>query len=85
MTLWIKKRGDCVPYDINAKESTKKYIKEKQHEIKIRYKIDEYEQRIRPAIEKSGIPMATFIKRAVDEKIERDELVMKINKDNGLG
>lgn len=56
-------------YDIASKQATMKYIKEKQQEIKVRYKKDEYEKEILPTIEQSGLPVATFIKQAVSEKI----------------
>ncbi len=62
-------------YDELAKKATIKYIKEKQHEIKLRYKNDEYEQLILPAVTKSGLPTATFIKQAVYEKIKADEAI----------
>lgn len=62
-------------YDETSKQATLKYIKSKQQEIKIRYRKDEFEERIQPAIKKSGLPTATFIKDAVEEKIERDGLV----------
>ncbi len=56
-------------YNDASKKSTMKYIKEKQQEIKVRYKKDEYENDILPVIEQSGLPVATFIKQAVSEKI----------------
>lgn len=62
-------------YSESSKRSTVKYIKEKQQRIEIKYKKEEYADRILPAIEKSGMPAATFIKKAVDEKIERDGLL----------
>lgn len=62
-------------YSESSKRSTVKYIKEKQQRIEIKYKKEEYTDRILPAIEKSGMPVATFIKKAVDEKIERDGLL----------
>ena len=61
-------------YDEVVKKATIKYVKEHQKQIMIKYKNEEYDQRIQPAIEKSGLPTATFIKQAVDEKIERDGL-----------
>lgn len=61
-------------YDDVAKKATLKYRKDKQHPISLAYKQEEYESRIQPAIEKSGLPTATFIKQAIDEKIERDGL-----------
>lgn len=62
-------------YDEVAKQATLKYIKSKQQEIKIRYRKDEFDERIQPAIKKSGLPTATFIKDAIEEKIERDKLL----------
>jgi len=61
-------------YDDVAKKAALKYKKDKQHPISLAYKQEEYDNRIKPAIEKSGLPTATFIKRAIDEKIERDGL-----------
>ena len=61
-------------YNEIAKNATIKYIKDKQQRLEIKYKKEEYDQRIRPAIERSGLPTATFIKQAVDEKIDRDGL-----------
>lgn len=62
-------------YDEISKKATLKYRKDKQHPISISYKQEEYESRIKPAIEKSGLPTATFIKLAIEEKMERDELL----------
>lgn len=56
----------------SQRKATLKYVAEKQKQIMIKYKISEYEERIRPAITASGLPTATFIKKAIDEKIERD-------------
>ena len=61
-------------YDEIAKKATLKYRRDKQHPISLAYKQEEYDQRIRPAIERSGLPTATFIKQAIDEKIDRDGL-----------
>lgn len=38
----------------------------------VEYRIDEYEAEILPFIEKSGIPVATYIKKAIEEKIAKD-------------
>ena len=62
-------------YDEVSKQATLKHIKSKQQEIKIRYRKDEFDERIQPAIKKSGLPTATFIKDAIEEKIERDKLL----------
>ena len=59
-------------YDKAANKAVLKYKKEKQHPISLSYRQEEYENRIRPAIEASGLPVATYIKQAVDEKILRD-------------
>ena len=44
-------------YNDASKKSTMKYIKEKQQEIKVRYKKDGYENDILPVIEQSGLPV----------------------------
>lgn len=55
-----------------GKKAKLKYCKEKQHRIELSWKTTDYDERIAPAIEKSGLPAATYIKQAVDEKIARD-------------
>lgn len=60
-------------YNDVAKQASMKYIKDKQQEIKIRYKKDEYEKMILPFIKESGLPVATYFKKAVLEKILADE------------
>lgn len=60
-------------YGENSKKSTMKYIKDKQQEIKVRYKKDEYLFEVLPAIKRSGLPVATYIKLAIAEKIAADE------------
>ena len=54
------------------KLTVNKYLSEKVKKITVTYTNQEFDQRIRPEIEKSGLPMASYIKLAVDEKIERD-------------
>ena len=61
-------------YDEAAKQRTLKYRKKSQHTVSLAYKQDEYDNDIAPAIKKSGKPVATFIKEAVREKIDRDGL-----------
>lgn len=56
-------------YDDAAKMASMKYIKDKQQEIKLRYRKEEFEREILPAIKRSGMPVASFIKEAVAEKI----------------
>lgn len=60
-------------YNDVAKKASMKYIKDKQQEIKIRYKKDEYEKMILPFIKESGLPVATYFKKAVLEKILANE------------
>lgn len=67
-----------MPYTKEQKDATIRYIKKRQHQIVIRYKEDEFEHEICPAIRKSNMKTATFIKRAVREKIERDGLNKEI-------
>ena len=61
-------------YSKQQNKYNKEYVKDHQKQIMIKYKNEDYESRIQPAIEKSGLPTATFIKQAIDEKIERDGL-----------
>lgn len=61
-------------YNEAAKKATIKYIKEKLRQYTIRFNKEDYEQRIAPAIEASGMNVSAFIKAAIDEKIERDGL-----------
>ena len=56
-----------------GKEASKKYIKEKQKSILLRWKKDDWESRIEPAIKATGMPVVTFIKEAVEEKLKRIE------------
>ena len=66
-------------YDATAKMATLKYIRDKQQEIKVRYRKEEYEQDVLPAIRKTGLPVATYIKQAVSEKI-----LAETSQDHGL-
>lgn len=58
-------------YDQTSKKATLKYRK-KRKQIALEYKMEEYENDILPAIEASGLPIASFIKEAIREKIERE-------------
>ena len=62
-------------YNESSKRATAKYLKTSVKKVDLKYKNEEYEQEIKPAIDKSGLPVATFIKQAVEEKIERDDLL----------
>lgn len=61
-------------YSEERKQSSMKYIREKQKSILVRFKRTQYEEEIEPAIIKSGLQVTTFIKNAIMEKIERDGL-----------
>ena len=59
-------------YTQASKKASEKYIKEKQQSILLRIKKEDYDTKIKPAIDDSGLPVATYIKNAIFEKIERD-------------
>lgn len=61
-------------YSDKRKQASLKYRGEKQRQIALSYKKEEYESIIEPAIKKSGKPVATFIKEAIKEKIQREGL-----------
>jgi len=63
-----------VAYNEKVKVQNMKYIAENQHRIGVNWLKEDFEKRVKPAIDKSGMPVATFIKTAVNEKIDRDEL-----------
>ena len=60
-------------YNKSGNESAKRYVKEKQHSILLRFKKETFETDIKPYIDKSGLPVVTFIKQAIKEKIEREK------------
>jgi len=61
-------------YNEATKKATIKYMRYKVKCINLRFRKTDYEQRIQPAIARSGLPAATFIKQAINEKIDRDGL-----------
>ena len=61
-------------YNEVSKKATMKYIKGKMQQFTIRFTKSDYDERIKPAIEASGLKPTTFIKQAIEEKIERDKL-----------
>lgn len=66
------KIGQYKGYTPEQGKATVKYIREKQKEINLRFTMREFDTNILPYIEESGLPIATFIKNAIKEKIERD-------------
>jgi hypothetical protein len=69
-------------YNEVSKKATMKYIKEKMQQFTIRFTKSDYDERIKPGIEKSGLKPTTFIKQAIYEKIERDGLSIVEHPDN---
>ena len=65
---------ETMAYNEKIKEQNIKYMKNKQQRVPLNWIKEDYEQRVKPAIERSGMPIATFIKAAVNEKIEREGL-----------
>lgn len=61
-------------YNESSKKATLKYMREKVKVINIRFKKEDYDKDILPAINKTGLPVATFVKQAIEEKIIRDGL-----------
>lgn len=59
-------------YSEAGKRATIKYRRTKRHRIEIEFKQSEFEEIVRPAIEKSGLPVATYVKAAIMEKIQRE-------------
>ena len=56
-----------------GKKATMKYMKEKRKRLDLSWKKEEFEEVIMPAAEKAGVPVSTFIKQAINEKIEREK------------
>lgn len=56
------------------KENSYKYREKAIKRIPLDVQIEYYENTLKPAVEKSGTPVNTFIKQAIQEKIERDRL-----------
>lgn len=61
-------------YNENSNKRVLRYKKKNQKSLSISYKRDFYEEQILPAIKKSGLPVAAFVKMAIEEKIQRDHL-----------
>ncbi len=61
-------------YNEKVKVQNMKYMEEKQLRVPLNWLKEDFEKRVKPAIKRSGMPVATFIKAAVNEKIDRDEL-----------
>lgn len=58
------------------KEYIAKYLKDKQIRVPLNWLKEDFENRVRPAIQKTGKPISTFIKDAVNEKLIREGLCL---------
>lgn len=61
-------------YNENIKNNNLRSFKKRQKRVSLNWQKEDFEGRVEPAIKKSGLPTSTFIKKAVNEKIERDGL-----------
>ncbi len=59
-------------YSENIKNNNARYIKASQHRVAINWLKKDFDNKIAPAIKRSEMPVSTFIKEAVREKIARD-------------
>ena len=60
-------------YNEATNTSSKKYKSQKQKQIALSYVKDEFEIEILPVIKRSGLPVATYIKKAIEAKIIEDK------------
>ena len=56
------------------KRANLKYKSTKLKRISLTYRKEDFDKIIQPAVDASGMPLNTFIKQAVQEKIDRDNL-----------
>lgn len=62
-------------YSDKGKGYSMKYMKDKQLRVPLNWLKEDFENRVRPAIQRTGVPVSTFIKDAVNEKLVRDGLI----------
>ena len=67
-------------YSESLKDTNLKYFKNNQRRIALNWLKDDYEKRVAPAIKRSGKPVSTFIKEAIEEKLVRDSLIEENSK-----
>lgn len=60
-----------MPYNEKAKEYTIKYQKEHQKRIPLNMKKEYYDDILKPAADMMDEPVATFIKIAIEERLDR--------------
>ena len=59
-------------YNEKIKNNNLKYFKDKQKRVSLNWLKEDFESRIEPENRKTGKPISTYIKEAVEEKIARD-------------
>ena len=60
-------------YNQNANSSSQKYKRQSQKQIALSYVREDFELEILPVIRRSGMPVATYIKKAIEAKILSDK------------
>lgn len=65
-------------YNEKIKNNNLKYFKDKQKRVSLNWLKEDFEGRIEPEIRKTGKPISTYIKEAVEEKIARDRKVAEL-------
>lgn len=68
---------ECINMASKKAQYDIEYAKENLKRISVNFQKDEFETRIKPSIEKTGLPLSTFIKTAIYEKIDREGLSVK--------
>lgn len=58
-------------YNESTKRATLKYAKNNIKRVQVNYLVSEYEE-IKTYVDKKNIPLATFIKQAIREKMEKE-------------
>lgn len=66
-----------MPTSENKKAYDIKYRKENQKRVEVNWLKKDFEERIYPGIQKTGKPVNTFIKEAVEEKLQRENIVLE--------
>ncbi len=71
-----KKEDNGAPkskYSEAMRAAALRYRQKSQHAISLAYRKKDYDEIVAPAAARAGVPVATFIKMAVLEKVERDK------------
>lgn len=73
MVYLFKKGGNEMPRTAAANKSQYKYNKNNLKRIPLDVQIEYYEGTLKPAAEKARQPINTYIKQAINERIEREQ------------